>query len=59
MRGFFRSYPALQDIRFLSNDCTNCRENSIWSRVLDRLKSLLDLCPGLQWVAVVRSENLT
>lgn len=59
MTGFFRRYSALQDIRFLSNDCTiNCYENSKWS---DRLKSLLDLfCPGLRWVvAVDRSKNLT
>lgn len=58
MRGFFRRYPALQDIRFLSNDCTNCHENSKWS---DRLKSLLDLFrPSVRWVvAVDRSENLT
>lgn len=48
MRRYFRRYPALQDIRFLSNDCTNCHENSKWS---DRLKSLLDLfCPALRWV---------
>lgn len=58
MRGFFRRYPALQDIRFLSNDCTNCHENSKWC---DRLKSLLDLFrPGVRWVvAVDKSENLT